>query len=61
MHTLPIWDHRTLVGHATSAAQAVRTLRRTLQTVPKGWTVSVRLRDTGLINLPAGWVYSVHP
>ena len=61
MHTLPIWDHRTLVGHATSAAQAVRILRRTLQTVPKGWTVSVRLRDTGLIALPAGWTYSVHP
>jgi hypothetical protein len=61
MKPLPIWDHRTLVGHATTAAQAVRTLRATLQTVPKGWTVSVRLRDAELIGLPAGWVYSVHP
>jgi uncharacterized protein YbdZ (MbtH family) len=36
-------------------------VRSRLQTIPAGWTVSVRARDTSIIDLPAGWVYSVHP
>jgi len=61
MKRLPIWDHRQLVGYATTAAQAARVVRGLLQTVPPGWTVTARLRDTSLIDLPAGWVFSVHP
>lgn len=56
----PIWNHRELVGYARSAAHAQRMLRSILQ-INTGWKVTVRERDTDLIDLPAGFVYSVHP
>jgi len=59
--SVPIWDHRTAIGSAATAAQAARVVRSRLQTIPPGWAVSVRARDTAIIDLPAGWVYSVHP
>ena len=58
---IPIWDHRTVIGSAATAAQAARVVRSRLQTIPAGWTVSVRARDTSIVQLPAGWVYIVHP
>ncbi len=57
----PIFDNRQIVGHAKTAAQAARIVRSLLQHTPKGWKVSVRMRDTSIIDLPAGWVFSVHP
>ena len=57
---MPIWNHRQLVGHANTAKQARRILARLIDT-PAGWKITVRQRDTDLINLPAGWIYSVHP
>jgi hypothetical protein len=57
----PIFDNRQIVGHAKTAAQAKRILANALQTIPKGWKISVRMRDTSIIDLPAGWIYSVHP
>jgi uncharacterized protein YbdZ (MbtH family) len=36
-------------------------LRNLLQHIPKGWRITVQHRDTSIIHLPAGWVYSVHP
>ena len=58
---LPIYDNRTIVGYASTKIQAEKTVKKLLQTIPTGWKVSVRLRDTSIIDLPAGWIYSVHP
>lgn len=58
---LPIFNHRQIVGHAKTATQAKRIIADALQTIPKGWKITVRMRDTSIIKLPAGWVYSVHP
>jgi len=56
----PIWNHRELVGHARNQAHAQKILRGILSINP-GWKITVRERDTDLIDLPAGFVYSVHP
>jgi hypothetical protein len=58
---LPIYDNRIIVGHATTEKRAKKILSDKLQSIPKGWKISVRLRNTALIDLPEGWVYSVHP
>ena len=58
---MPIYDHRHVIGHAKTAAQAARIVRSLLQHVPAGWRVTVRQRDTSIIDLPAGWVFSIHP
>jgi hypothetical protein len=57
----PIFDHRRIIGYATTKTQAARTVRQLLQTIPPGWKVTVRQRNTDLIDLPAGWIYSIHP
>ena len=57
----PIWNNRELVGYASTAKQAARIVRDQLQTIPAGWRVTVRARDTDFIHLPAGWIYSIHP
>lgn len=57
----PIFDNRMIVGYASTAKQAARVVRGLLQTIPHGWRVTARLRDTSIIDLPEGWVYSVHP
>ena len=61
MPKLPIFDNRQIVGYASTEKQAEKIVKGLLQTIPKGWRVSVKMRDTAIINLPAGWVYSVHP
>ena len=61
MRLKPIWNNRQLVGHAASAAAARRIVAGLLQTVPPGWKITVRERDTALIDLPAGFIFSVHP
>lgn len=58
---LPIFDHRQIVGYASSAKQAEKYLRYILQHTVKGWKISVHMRNTDVIDLPAGWVYSIHP
>lgn len=58
---LPIYDHRTIIGHAKTQTQAKKLILSKLQTIPKGWKVSVKPRNTDIIDLPVGWVYSVHP
>lgn len=58
---LPIFDHRTIIGYASNAKQAHHIVRGMLQTIPAGWRITVRARNVDLIDLPAGWVYSVHP
>jgi hypothetical protein len=57
----PIFDHRTIVGYAKSEKHAKRIVKGLLQHVPKGWKISVRLRDCSVIDLPHGFIYSVHP
>lgn len=57
----PIYDHRQIIGYATTAKQAQKIVRNLLQTIPAGWKVTIKQRDTSIIELPAGWVYSVHP
>lgn len=57
----PIFDNRTIIGYAKTAKQAERIVKSLLQTVPLGWKVTVRARNTDIVNLPAGWIYSVHP
>lgn len=56
-----IYNNREIVGEAKTPAQAIRILRGLLQSVPAGWKISVRQRNTDIIDLPAGWIYSVHP
>lgn len=57
----PIWDNRELVAYAKSLAHAERILARKLQTIPPGWKITAKFRDTSIIALPSGIVYSVHP
>jgi hypothetical protein len=57
----PIFDHRTIVGYAKSPKQAKKIIEGLLQTIPKGWKVTVMERNTSIVDLPASWVYSVHP
>ena len=57
----PIFDHRTVIGYASNPKQAQKIIRKLLQTVPRGWRITVKERDTSLIDLPSGYVYSVHP
>lgn len=57
----PIWNHRELIGHASTATGARRVIAGLLQTIPPGWKITVRERDTTVIDLPAGFVFSVHP
>lgn len=57
----PIYNHRAIVGYARTAKQVERIVKGLLQTIPAGWRITVRERDTSLIDLPAGWVYSIHP
>jgi hypothetical protein len=57
----PIYDNRMIIGYAKTQTQAKRLVLSKLQFIPKGWTVSVKARDTSIIDLPSGWVYSVHP
>jgi hypothetical protein len=57
----PIYDHRHIIGHASNAQQAARIVRQTHQTIPPGWRVTIRQRDISIIDLPQGWIYSIHP
>ena len=57
----PIFDHRSVVGYARNEKQAKKIIKDRLQSIPKGWKVSVRFRDCSIIDLPPGFVYSVHP
>jgi hypothetical protein len=56
-----IYDNRTAIGKAKTAKQAEKIIRKLLQHIPNGWKITVFERNTAIINLPAGWVYSVHP
>jgi len=56
-----IYDNREIIGQAKTAKQAQRIIQNLLQNIPAGWKVTVRQRDTSIIDLPAGWIYSVHP
>ena len=58
---MKIYNGREIIGEANTPAQAIRIVRGILQSIPLGWKVSVRERNTDIIDLPAGWVYSVHP
>ena len=57
----PVYDNRMIIGYAKTQAQAKKLVLSKLQSIPKGWTVSVKPRNTDIIDLPSGWVYSVHP
>jgi hypothetical protein len=57
----PIYDNRTIVGYASTTKQAEKIIRGLLQNIPKGWKVTAKMRNTSIIDLPEGWVYSVHP
>jgi len=61
MKKQPIYDHRTVVGYASTPKAAQKVLRGALQHIPKGWKITVRERDTSIIDLPPGFIYSVHP
>ncbi len=58
---LPIYDNRSLVGYAKSEEQARKLLVKTLQNIPRGWKITVKQRDNTIIDLPPGFIYSVHP
>ena len=58
---IPVWDNRQLIGHAYDITSARRVVSKLLQNIPTGWKITVRERNTEIINLPAGFVFSVHP
>lgn len=60
-NTIPIWDHRQKIGEAKNEEHAKRKIAGTFQNIPKGWKITVRERDTNLIDLPAGYIFSIHP
>ena len=57
----PIYDNRIIVGYAKTAKQAQKIVESLLQNIPKGWTVKIAERNTAIIDLPAGFIYSVSP
>lgn len=61
INAIPIWDHRHKIGEAKSEEHAKRKIAGILQNIPSGWKITVRERDTNLINLPAGYIFSIHP
>lgn len=64
MQTIPIWNNRELIGYAKSAKSAEKVIRSKLQTIPKGWKVSVKRRSEFMVvdcGLHDGFVYSIHP
>ncbi len=56
---LPIFDHRRIIGFASSAKQAKSIVKSSLSSIPAGFEISVRLRDTSVVDLPEGFVYCV--
>ena len=56
----PIFNHRELLGYARTKKQAEKIVRN-LVNVNNGWKVTVSDRDTRIIDLPEGYVYSIHP
>jgi len=61
MNKQPIYDNRNIVGYASTPKAAERLLRDMLQHIPKGWKITVRERDTSIIDLPPRFIYSIHP
>lgn len=60
MSTLPVWDHRTLVGHASTRRGAESLIRRTMQT--RGFNLHVWRRLPIVCEtqeLPDGWVFAL--
>lgn len=58
---IPIFDNRAIVGYARNCKHAQRILKVLLQNVPSGWTIDVKERDVSIVDLPPGFIYSVHP
>lgn len=56
---LPVYDHRLIIGYAKSAQAAQRLARQAHQGTPSGFQVVARRRDTSIIDLPEGWIYSI--
>lgn len=55
---MPIWNNREKVGEAATAQAARRKLRKILDIKP-GFVLHVWQRQTDIVNLPSGWVYSI--
>jgi hypothetical protein len=58
---MPIYNNREIIGYAKNTKHAKTVIRKQLSTITKGWTISVGVRDTTIINLPDGFIYSIHP
>lgn len=54
----PIFEHRQIIGYASTVKQAERVIRKTLTIHPRA-TLRVFQRNTELIDLPAGFVFSI--
>jgi alkylated DNA nucleotide flippase Atl1 len=55
----PIFNHREIVGYASTAAQAAKIVKKTYQHIAPGFRVIAKQRDTSIVDLPAGWVFSI--
>lgn len=55
---MPIWDHRMIVGYARSKKQAEKILKKEMNIHPL-FNLKVFKRDTEVVDLPAGWVYTI--
>lgn len=54
----PIFDNRTIVGYASSIESAKRVIKKLIHVDARA-KLHVFLRNTEIIDLPAGFVYSI--
>lgn len=54
----PIFNHREVIGYASNLKGAVRCIERCIDVSPRA-RLRVWMRNTDLIDLPAGFVYSI--
>jgi hypothetical protein len=58
----PIFNHREIIGYASSLKQAEKVIRSQLQAIPDGFQVIVKERSElmrDMLNSPPGYVYSI--
>lgn len=58
----PIFNHREIIGFASTAKQAEKVIRKQLQAIPDSFQVIVKERSElmrEMLNSPEGFIYSI--
>ena len=58
----PIFNHREIIGFASTAKQAEKVIRKQLQAIPDNFQVIVKERSElmrEMLNSPEGFIYSI--